>query len=183
MSALLRKLSARYQSAESRVDAVEAEFRRASERRLAELMKLTPRQRLEQIDDPALTTADRLKLRRSIAGSLQHRNRYALLFSSRVVVTAVRGWVRYVPRAIVVAAVIVPFVLVVNRARTNTDEVIILPQPIQVQWRLPSGGIEPGFIPVGAHLAVARQSDSPAIARHWIEREGYATAKVNIIER
>lgn len=181
MSALVRKLSARYQSAESRVDAVEAEIRRASEIRLAELMKLPPRRRLKQIEDPALTTADRLKLRRSIAGHLRHRKQYALLFGSRFVLTRLRGWLRYAPRALAVTAVIVPLVLVVNRARNNTDEVITLSYPIDPDWRLPSGVTEHKPMPAGARLAIARQSGSAAIARRWVEGQGYATARILMV--
>ena len=180
MSGLGRRLSTLYRQAEERVNAAEAEVQRASERRLSELMKLPPQRRLEQIEDPTLTTSDRLKLRRSIAGKLRHRKRYALLFGGRLVAGKLCGLVRYLPRAAAVAAVLVPLLVAVEMAWNNTDEIIILPQPIEFNWRLPSGEMQPKVMPAGAHLAIARQSGSSAIARRWIEGEGYATAAVKL---
>lgn len=183
MSGLRRRLSTLYRQAEERVNAAEAQVQHASERRLAELMKLPPRRRLAQIEDPTLTSSDRLKLRRSIAGNLRHRKRYALLFGSRLVVGKLRGLFRYLPRAAAVAAVLLPLLITVEMARSNTDEIIILPQPIELNWRLPSGDMDPKVMPAGAHLAIARQSGSSAIARRWIEGQGYATAPVKIVGR
>lgn len=181
MSGLRRRLSTLYRQAEERVNAAAAEVQSTSERRLAELIKLPPQRRLEQMEDPTLTPSDRLKLCRSIAGNLRHRKLYALLFGSRLVAGKLRGLVRYLPRATAVATVLAPLLTVVKTSWNDTDEIIILPQPIELNWRLPSGEMQPMVMPAGAHLAIARQSGSSAIARRWIEGQGYATAAVRIV--
>jgi len=180
MNELLRR---RYKTAEKRAADAEAELRRASEHRLAELMKLPPRRRLGQIEDPALTTADRLKLRRSIAGNLRHKKQYALLFGGRPLLIRLLRTTRYVPTAAAVTAVVAPILIAVNMAWNNTDDVIVLPQPIELNWRLPSGATERKVMPADARLAIAPQSGTLAVARRWIEGQGYATAQVNIIGR
>jgi hypothetical protein len=82
MKELFAGMTTRYKTAEKRVADAETALQRASRLRLAQLMKLEPRQRLEQIDDAALTAADRAKLRRSIAVSLRHRKTDAVRFGS-----------------------------------------------------------------------------------------------------
>lgn len=182
MSKLLRKVLAQYQAAETRVETAEAEIQKASECRLSELMRREPRQRLEQIEDPTLTAADRLKLRRSIAGNLRHGKRHAFFFGSRAIHTQLRGWIRYMPAAVAVTAVIAPTAFAAKMAYNNTDKLVIVEQPGEVEWILPSGAIQRQILPAGARLAIARQSDSVAIARSWIEGQGYATARIMLVQ-
>lgn len=177
MTKLLRQ---RYRKAEERVEAADIEIRRASARRLAELMKLSSKERLAQIDDQILTAEDRQKLRRSIAGSLRHRKWNAPLFISRAVFSKLRSWARFLPSTALVAAVIITLSAAVLEAQKNTYEVIVIPKSIEIDWLLPSGKIQKQVVPAGARLAVAWQSGALLIARRWIEGQGYATAKIDV---
>jgi hypothetical protein len=176
-----KPLRQRYQTAEERVEAAEAEVRRASESRFAELMKLPSPQRLRQIDDPLLTTQDRLKLRNSIEAKLDNRGpRGGVKFPWRWSFRSSRRLLRYVPRVAIIVAIIFPAGMLTYKAWKNTDEVVPLSQSIDFNWTLPDGTKERKVMRAGGNLAIKYKSDTSAIARRWIEGQGYATAEVNI---
>lgn len=183
MKELFAGMTTRYKAAEKRVADAETALQRASRLRLAQLMKLEPRQRLEQIDDAALTAADRAKLRRSIAVSLRHRKSDAVRFGSRSLFRVARSWLRYVPAAAILVAIVSAPSAVIYKARKNTNEIVVLPQPLDFNWILPNGVMERKTMPAGTRLAIARRSNTSAVARRWIKQQGYATAEVNIRER
>ncbi|MGY4349742.1 hypothetical protein ACVWXM_006235 [Bradyrhizobium sp. GM7.3] len=177
MSTLLSRLSTRYKVAEDRVEAAEAEVRRASAGRLAELMKLPPRQRLQRIDDPILTTQDRLKLRRSIEVRLPQSRRIKIPFASASFRRSKR-WVRSAPTLVILIAACALPSLLAYRAWKNTDEIIPLYAPLALDWTLPDGSHEPKVMPAGGNLAIRPFTSTSAIARRWILGKGYATAEV-----
>lgn len=174
-------LRQRYRDAEERVEAVNDKIRRASNRRLAELMKLPPKQRLAQIEDQILTAEDRKSLRQSIAGSLRHRRWHALLFASKTIVASFRRWRQQYFAVVVIALAIIPLVAAAMKAKESTYKAIMIPEPIELDWRLPSGLVEREVVPAGHRLAVSKQSGSFVIARRWIPGQGYAISHLNII--
>lgn len=180
MNQLQRRLSARYKTAEERVEAAETEVERASARRLAELMKLPPQQRLKQIEDPILTAQDRLKLRRTMDAILNRGWRDALKFPTKSPFRRSRRWLRYMPALVLLIATVAPLGMLAYRAWENTDQVVPLSEPIDLDWTLPSGTKQRKTMPAGGNLAIRPLTSTSAIARRWIEREGYATAEVNI---
>lgn len=183
MNELLARLNLRYKAAEKRAKEAETAVQRASGARLAEIMELQPQQRLEHIEDDALTSADRSKLRKSLSASLRHRKSDGLKFATRSLFRRSRNWPRYVPTTIGLAAIILPLGFLTHTAWNNTDEIVVLPQAIDFNWTLPGGANERKVMPAGAHLAISPRSGKPAIARRWIEGQGYATAEVNVQER
>ncbi|MBP1092146.1 hypothetical protein [Bradyrhizobium diazoefficiens] len=176
-----KRLQQRYQTAEERAQAAEAEVRRASESRLATLMKLTPGHRLKAIDDPLLTPDDRLKLRNSIEAKLDAlSSRRSIKFPSRWSVHGTRASLLYAPTFVIMAAISFPAVALAYKAWKNTDEVVPLSLPLDVLWTLPSGTKERKVMPAGSKLAIKRLTETSAIARRWIEGVGYATSEIRI---
>jgi hypothetical protein len=174
-----KRLRQRYQTAEERAEAAEGDVQRASESRLAELMKLPPLRRLRQIDDPLLTTEDRLKLRNSIEARLDNRgSRRVVKFRRRWSFRKILGYIRYAPALAMVAAVMFPAVALTYMAWKNTGEVVPLSAPIDILWTLPDGTKERKVLPAGGRLAIKPVTTTSAIARRWIEGAGYATAEV-----
>jgi len=179
-----KPLRQRYQTAEKRVEAAEAEVQRASESRLAELMKLSPLQRLTQIDDPLLTTQDRLKLRNSIETKLENRGpRRFIKFPRRRSFRGTLRLLRYAPALAIVAAVIFPAIALTYMAWKNTDEVVPLSASIDLVWTRPDGTKERKVMTAGGNLAIKPLTRTSAIARRWIEGVGYATAEVRTQSR
>jgi hypothetical protein len=183
MNELLARLNLRYKGAERGVKDAESAVERASGVRLAALMKLQPQQRLEHIEDDNLTRADRSKLRKSLSASLRHRKRDRFKFGTRSLIRRIRNPRRYIAATVALAAVVLPLGFLIHTAEKNTDEIVVLPQAIDFSWTLPSGTKEQKIMPVGAHLAIALRPGKPAVARRWIEGQGYATAEVNVRER
>src|SRR5260370_265997 len=138
MNQLQRRLSARYKTAEERAEAAETEVERVSARRLAELMKLPPLQRLQQIEDPILTTQDRLKLRRTMDAILRRGWRDALKFPTKSLFRRSRRWLRYMPALVLLIATVASLGTLAYRAWENTDQVVPLLEPIDLDWTLPN---------------------------------------------
>lgn len=174
-----KRLHQRYQTAEERAEAAEAEVQRASESHLAELMKLPPARRLKAIDDPLLTLDDRLKLRNSIEAKLQNRSSLRLIrLPRRWSFRRMLGLLRYAPAFVVVTAIVFPAGALAYLAWKNTDDIVPLSLPLNLVWTLPNGTEEPKVIPAGGNLAIKRLTKTSAVARRWIEKVGYATAAI-----
>jgi hypothetical protein len=174
-----KRLRQRYQTAEERADAAEAEVQRASENRLAQLMKLPPVQRLRQIDDALLTAQDRLKLRNSIEARLDNRGSPSVItFPKRRSFREMLRYLRYAPALATAATVVLPAAALTFIAWKNTDRVVPLSTPIDLVWTLPDGNRERKMMPAGSRLAIKPATNTSAIARRWIAGVGYATALV-----
>lgn len=171
-----KPLRQRYQTAKERAEAAEAEVQRASESRLAELMKLPPARRLNAIDDPLLTPDDRLKLRKSIEAKLKNRSsRRSIKLHSKWSFRRTRGLLRHAPALAIAIGIVFPAGALTYTAWKNTYEVVALSRPFAPLWTLPDGTQERKEIPAGGNLAIKRLTGTSAIARRWIERAGYAT--------
>lgn len=175
-----KQLGERYQTAEERAEVAEAEVQSASQSRLTELMKLPPLQRLRQLDDPLLTSQDRLKLRNSIETKLKNPSwRRYIKFPRRWAFRRILGYLRYAPAFTILSAIVFPVVGLTYVAWKNTDDVVPLSLPLDVVWTLPNGTEERKVMDAGHNLAVRRWTNTSAVARRWIEKVGYATAKVH----
>jgi hypothetical protein len=185
MKTPLARLNDRYADSKRQLGKAEEAVRRVSKQRLAELMRLAERERFEQLDDPDLTKLDRAKLRRSIGASLQH---------GKMELWALRGgfrwrrlmhWFRYRgTMAMTVAAVATPLCVLAAIAWKNSGEVIVLPSPIALDWKLPSGAAERTILAAGDRLVIVSQAGND-VARRWIKNQatkdqGYAISPVNI---
>lgn len=178
MRAPLARLNARIAAGKNRLQDAENEIERISRRRLAELMKLSERERFEQLDDPDLTQPDRTKLRRSIAAGLRHGKLQILVFRGHFRLRRVLHWVRY--RGLTtaaVAAIVVPIFLLSAIARSNTGQVFVLPNAVSLDWTLPSGAKEKTSLHVGDRLVIISRSGTPYLVRRWIQNQGYATSQ------
>lgn len=172
-----KRLHQRYQTAEKRAEAAEAEVHSASERRLAELMKLPPVRRLKAIDDPLLTPNDRLKLRSSIEAKLNNRSsRRSIRLPKRWSFRRMLGLFRYAPAFMILTAIVLPAVTLTYTAWKNTYEVVALSRPLTFLWTLPNGTQERKEI--SGNLAIRRLTPPSAVARRWIQKVGYATAEI-----
>jgi len=185
MKAPLARLNARYEEGKKQLENAKEAVRRVSKNRLAELMKLPELERFRQLDDPDLTKPDRAKLRRSIAASLQHGKMKLLVLRGGFRWRRVARWLRYrraTAMAVVLAAA--PLCFLAAIAWKNTGEVIVLPAPMALDWKLPSGAAERTILAAGDRLVIVSQSSSE-VARRWIKDEaikdqGYATSPVKI---
>lgn len=176
-----KRLRQRYRAAEQRAKASEAEVQRVSESRLAELMKLSPLRRFQQIDDPLLTPDDRLKLRNSIEAKLDElSSRPSIKVPRRWSFRGMRAALRYAPTILIMTAITFPTAALAYKAWKNTDEVVSLSLPLDLLWTLPSGTKERKVMPAGSNLAIKRVTETSAIARRWIEGVGYATSEIRI---
>lgn len=174
-----KQLRQRYQAAEERAEAAEDEIRNASQSRLTELMKLPPLERLRQLDDPLLTSRDRLKLRSSVETKLKNSSwRRFIKFPRRRSFRRILGYLRYAPAFVIVSAMVFPAVGLTYVAWKNTDDVAPLSLPLDVVWILPNGTEERKVMDAGHNLAFRRHTSTSAVARRWIEKVGYATATV-----
>jgi hypothetical protein len=173
------RLNEQLVGAKKRLDDAENEIRRVSERRLAELMKRSERERFEALDDPDLTTADRAKVRRSIAASLSHGKMELLALRGGFRWRQVTQWLRYRgPATIAVAAIAAPVCFLTVIAWRNTGEVITLPKAITLDWRLPSGAVEQTIVNAGDRLVIVGRSGTSYVLRRWIKDQGYATSRI-----
>jgi hypothetical protein len=181
MKAPLARLNARYADGKKQLEKAKEAVRLVSKQRLAELMKLPERQRFEQLDDPDLTKPDRTKLQQSIAATLQHRKLDFFISSGGLRWRGMGRWVRYRgPTAIAVLVVLAPLFSLTAIAWRNTPEMVIVPNPLTLDWKLPSGSMERTTLRVGDRLALFRQSGTSALARRWIDKTGYATSPVDL---
>lgn len=176
-----KRLHQRYQTAEERAEAAQAEVRHASESRLAALMKLPPGHRLKAIDDPLLTPDDRLKLRNSIEAKLNNRSsRRPIKLLSRWFFRGMPRLIRYAPAFVIAIAIVFPAGALTYTARKNTYEVVALSRPFDPLWTLPNGTQERKEMPAGGNLAIKRLTGTSAVARRWIKGAGYATSEITI---
>ncbi|MBW5435355.1 hypothetical protein FXB41_11360 [Bradyrhizobium canariense] len=176
-----KRLRQRYQTANERAEAAEAEVQRASESRLAELMELPPARRLNAIDDPLLTRDDRLKLRNSIEAKLKNRSsRRSIKLPSTWSLRRMRGLLRHAPALAIAIVFIFPAGALTYTAWKNTYEVVALSRPFAPLWTLPNGTQERKEMPAGGNLAIKRLTGTSAIARRWIEGAGYATYETTV---
>ncbi len=177
----LKTLLDRYALARADVDASNAEIRRASAKRLAELIGSTDRNALiAGLSDPALTAYDRQQLEHAIADRLPKRRRRAPFAIGRAINLSLRR-VRYHGRAAVVLAVVLAFLAPLGFLawRNTASQEVFFNQAWDFVWRFPDGDRETIEIPAGVAVVAMPGSRSDRIVlRIWNAREGYGFTEV-----
>lgn len=181
MSRRLKALWSRYAEAQADVDASNAEARRASAMRLAELLKSTDRSALvASLRDPALTQFDRAQLENAIAVHLPRRRIRIPLTIGATLRFGVRH-ARYHWRGLVLFALIaMPVIAIGGIAWENTGEFkVTFANDVIFDWRFPDGHTEAIPISAGAAVVATRQShDDQVLLRLWDPNADYGRAVV-----
>jgi hypothetical protein len=172
------RLNKQLAGAKKRLDDAENEIRRVSQRRLAALMRRSERERFEALDDPDLTTADRAKIRRSIAAGLCHGKTELLALRGGFRWRQLTQWLRYRgPATIAAAAIAAPMCFLTFIAWWNTGEVVVMPNILTLDWTLPSGAVEQKTHDLGDRLVVILRPGKSHVVRRWIPKQGYAISQ------
>lgn len=177
MSERIKQVANQLSAADKRLRNVEDDIRRVSEQRFSELMKLPERKRFEHIEDASLALADRNKLRRSIAVTLNRGKVKFALSSGRFRMRRVANWLRRRWFPVVIAMVVAaPSLTFTFMAWRNTGDRIKLSKDLALDWKMPSGSIENQSYKSGETLVVVREFGARTVVRQWILGQGYATA-------
>ncbi|MET4317927.1 hypothetical protein [Bradyrhizobium sp. RT5a] len=183
MNSKRSELSDQYKRAAQHLNETERKIAQVSDARLRKLLGLSAAERLKAIDDTDLVASDRNKLRNSLLVSLRPkmgisiRWRFTRLFR--------RASHSIVPRAaasVILIALAVPSGIAIYLAWSNTGTMITVPSDIYVEWMLPSGEVKKLKIAAGHRVAVVKQLNGSHLLRYWLSNEGYATARVNLVD-
>jgi hypothetical protein len=177
----LKTLLGRYVQARADVDASNAEIRRASAKRLAELLASADRNALVAgVSDPALAAGDRLQLERAIADRLPSRRQRAPAAIGRAINLSLRQG-RYHLRAIAFLAILVsPMATVGSLAWRNTaTQEAFFTQAWDFVCHFPDGHRETIEIAAGAGVVAMPGSRADRVLlRIWNARAGYGLTEV-----
>jgi hypothetical protein len=181
MSKRLKTLWSRYTEAKADVDASDAENRRASAKRLAEILKSTNRSALVAgLKDPALIPFDREQLENAIAVRLpRHRLRIPLTIATTLGLAA--RHVRYHWRGLALFALIAtPVITATGVAWHNTGAFkASFSQAWTFDWHFPDGHVEAVSIPAEAGVvAIGRLRNGNISLRFWDPNAGYGRTDV-----
>jgi hypothetical protein len=172
------RLNEQLAGAKKRLDDAENEIRGVSERRLAELMKRSDRERFDELDSPDLTNSDRAKLRRAIAARLCLGKMELFVSRGGFWWPRLTSWLRYRgATAVAVTAIAAPACFLTALAWRNTGEIFAVPNAVTMDWTLPSGGVEQTTLKIGDRLVVIPRSGKSHVVRRWIPKQGYATSQ------
>ena len=179
MSERLSRLLDQFRKAEAAVDASKANLRQRSAKRLEQLLKLSARERLEALRDPALTEFDRGQLEHSLQNQLpMRRARFARTASSRGLIWR---FVRYHRRACLRGAIaIAPLAWFGVHAVMATPVgamPVTIKTPLRVKWLMPGGYREQDDIAADAD-GIWIFVNGEGHLRQWIPRQGYAFSPV-----
>ena len=179
MNERLSRLLDQFRSAEAAVDASQANLRRRSARRLEQLLKLSARERLESLQDPALTEFDRGQLEHSLQTELSARRpRLARTASSAGLVWR---FVRYHRRACLRGAIaLAPLAYFGSHAVMATPVgavPVTIKTPLRVKWYMPGGYREQDDMAADAD-EIWVSVNGEGHLRRWIPRQGYAFSPV-----
>jgi hypothetical protein len=181
VSRRLKALWSRYAEARADVDASNAEARRASAMRLAELLKSTDRSALVAgLRDSSLIAFDRAQLENTIAVRLPRRRIHIpLTIGAKLRLGARRA--RYHWRGLVLFALITtPVIASAAIAWQNTGAfVVTFASDLILDCWFPDGHTEAIRIPARAGVVVMHQSpDHQVVLRIWNRNAGYGRAVV-----
>ena len=166
--------------AQARRDAAQAEneVAKISRGHLTGLKAAPARTRINHLDDPVLTPADRAELVRSVRSALPRRARILLVpswFTGRL--RWPRGRWFWAP---VVAIVLAMSGLFTGTALRNTGErMVVSGKTWAVDWRLPDGSIKHGAWKAGLPVISMGPRDGRILLRYWLNGRGYATTEVD----
>lgn len=178
----LRSLLDRYTQARADLDASNAEVRRASVRRLAELLASEDAKALVAgIGDPALTTYDRRQLEHAIADRLPKRRRQKGLITFGRLITWSLRHASYHSRTsallTILPSLMIPVAFMAWR-NTATEEVFFN-QPWDFVWQYPDGRTQTILISAGTGLVAMPGSRADVVTlRFWNPQVGYLVTDV-----
>ena len=163
------------EAAVSAAATAQAAVARASAQRLTALLEQPARERLQHLRDPALTAADRRRLRDSIGTELPRR----AVPKRRSGVGRLR-YLRYrwrtIAAIVILAAVCVGFVTVAWR---NTGvHLVVSNDTWGVTWRLPGGRAFIGAWRAGYPAVAMKPQGGEITLRYWLNGLGYAETTV-----
>lgn len=180
VSEALRRLRARFGEAEAQVDATQARARRASARRLREILAGPPEARVAGLRDPALTSADRAELERVLAEALPRRRPRVRATLTGTIGRLLRH-ARYRRRSLISLLIVAAPVLGLAGliwARTLQDAVPVrLNAPYFIRWTLPGGQTVRTDESEDAKFVWLRR-DGKSYLRRWFDAHGYGEAEV-----
>jgi hypothetical protein len=166
-------------AAREQATASERAVQSLSARKLANLLKLPPSERLKHQDDPDLTRADRAKLQESVIGAL--RLKRADEWSDKAPGWLWRAWGRSRLRAPMALKLIAASVLAAAPTATawrNTGHNLSLLEPATIEFRWPDGDKRAVSLSRGDRVTIVRGWFG-SYARAWIPAGGYAYAPAN----
>lgn len=181
VSEALARLRARFSAAEAHVDATRGRARRASAKRLREILAQPAKRWPAGLRDKALTPADRAELENAVANALPRRGprRWISLAGTR---RRLLHHVRYRRRGLVMLALLAaPAVSVAWSSWRHTlpDAVPVrLTTPFIIPWRLPGGQTLRIEEATGAEFVWFTRADRSHL-RRWFDGRGYAEVEVS----
>lgn len=180
----LQTLFERYIQARADVDASNAEVRRASARRLAELLASSDRSALVAgVSDPTLTTYDRQQLEHAIADRMPRRRRQEISITIGRIITLSLRHACYNWRVIAFLAVFVSLVGIfgfVARCNTPAQEAFFS-QGWKFVWQDPDGHTQTISISAGTGVVAMPASRAGRVAlRLWDPGLGYLITEVPV---
>lgn len=172
-------VEARLRAAHAAERAATRRVQQASRTRLAELLRLPPRERLARLDDPALVGPDRVSLRRSLQADLV-RPRRRWLPGGRL-----RSLGRRLGTALL-RQLLHPAVLGLaglggvwlHVAWSNTPRVAASTQALAANLIGPDGRVQSYTVPAWSWVAVERVGSDMAQIRVWYSGQGYGRGSV-----
>ncbi len=180
VSEALQRLRARFGEAEAHVDATQARARKASARRLRELLAGPPAARVAGLNDAALTPADRAELENAVAQALPRRHvrvRRSITGAGR----RLMHHVRYRRRGLIALAMLVIPAFSLARMmsiHTLADAVPVrLTTPYIITWTLVGGQTLRVEEPKDADF-VWFLRDGKSYLRRWFDGRGYGEVAV-----
>jgi hypothetical protein len=180
VSEALRRLRARFGEAEAHVDATQARARKASARRLRDLLAAPPAAWVAGLHEAALTPADRAELERAVAEALPRRHvrvRRSLTGAARRLLRHAR----YRRRGLIALVLLVaPTLGLAWSMSTHTlaDAVPVrLTAPYAITWTLAGGQTLRVEEPKDAEF-VWFLRDGKSYLRRWFDGRGYGEVAV-----
>lgn len=175
MNDRLSQLADRFRAAEVAVDASQEKLRKRSAKRLAELLDLSPRQRLKSLSEPGLTRFDREQLERSVEVALpryrRRRVKVPLLDTSKVW-QILRYHHRMLLRCVIALAPIAYFGVHAVLATPSQATPVVVTTPLHVDWYMPGGFHQKQDISADSHEVWA-VVDGQRQFRRWVPGQGY----------
>lgn len=166
---------------QARQDALSAEqdVIRVSRAHLATLMASPPRHRMAHLNDPKLTSADRVALANSVRSALPAS--FRLKFPGWRPTRLLRGsWLGCGYKCITALVVLVACAVAATFAWRNTGTRLVGSDDTWiVDWRLPDGAILRGAWNARMPAVAMRAKNGTVVLRLWLNGRGYATTEVD----
>lgn len=172
-------VDARLRAAQKAERAASRRVRQASRARLAELLRLPPRERLAHLDDPALVGSDRVGLRRSVQAGLARPRRHwhpggrLRALGRRIGTAALRQLLHPAVLGLIGIAG-----LWLHMAWSSTPQLAIATRVLPANVVGPDGQTQVYAFPARSWVPVERLDAQVAHVRVWYTRQGYGHGAV-----